>query len=64
VSNSSTSKPGDLTVMDINGKTIFENTVNAGQQVSLDLSFYPGGYYFVRLISDNGTLTRKLILDK
>ena len=64
VSNSSGSKQSDLTVMDINGKTIFENMVNPGQQVNMDLSTYPGGYYFVRMITDNGTLTRKVILNK
>jgi plastocyanin len=64
ISNLSGGNQDDLTVMDINGKTIFENRVNAGQAVSMDLSAYPGGYYFVRLISNNGTLTRKVILEK
>jgi plastocyanin len=64
VQGTATSKIEDLTVMDLAGKTIFSNSITAGQQFSIDLSAYPGGYYFVRLTSDTGVLTRKVILDK
>ncbi len=60
----SAGKVDDLTVMDITGRTIFSNVVSSGQQYNLDLSSYPGGYYFVRVTSETGTLTRKVILDK
>jgi plastocyanin len=60
----SSGKVDDLTVMDITGRTLFSNVVSTGQQYNLDLSSYPGGYYFVRVTSDAGTLTRKVILDK
>lgn len=60
----STGKVDDLKVMDITGKTIFSNVVNSGQQYNIDLSSYPGGYYFVRVTSDTGILTRKVVLDK
>jgi len=59
-----TGKVDNLTVMDITGRTIFSNVVSSGQQYNLDLSAYPGGYYFLRVTSDAGTLTRKVILDK
>jgi hypothetical protein len=54
----------DLKVMDITGKTIFFDVVSSGQQYNLDLSTYPGGYYFLSVSSDTGTLTKKIILDK
>jgi plastocyanin len=64
ISGESAGKIDDLTVMDITGKTIFNNVISSGQQYKLDLSSYPGGYYFVRVSSDTGTITRKVILDK
>lgn len=57
-------KVDDLTVMDITGRMIFSNVISSGQRYNLDLSSYPGGYYFVRVTSETGTLTRKVILDK
>ncbi len=57
-------KVDDLTVMDITGRTIFSNVISSGQRYNLDLSSYPGGYYFVRVTSETGTLTKKVILDK
>jgi plastocyanin len=64
ISGESAGKLDDLTVMDITGRMIFSNIVISGQQYNLDLSSYPGGYYFVRVTSETGTLTRKVILDK
>jgi plastocyanin len=64
VTGESAGKVDDLTVMDITGKTIYSNVVGSSQQYSVDLSSYPGGYYFVRVTSDTGILTRKVILDK
>jgi hypothetical protein len=60
----SAGKVDDLTVMDITGKTVYSNIVSAGQQYSIDLSAFPGGYYFVQVTSEIGTLTKKVILDK
>jgi hypothetical protein len=57
-------KTDDLTVMDLTGRTIFSNTISSDQQYIIDLSAYPGGYYFVQVTSDNGILTKKVILDK
>ena len=64
ISGESAGKVDDLTVRDLTGKTIFSNVVSTGQQYSIDLSAYPGGYYFVQLTSEAGTITRKVILDK
>jgi plastocyanin len=64
VSGESTGKTDNLAVLDITGKTIFSNVVSSGMQYNLDLSSYPGGYYFVKVTSDTGTVTRKVILDK
>jgi plastocyanin len=57
-------KTDDLTVIDITGRTIFSDTIGSDQQYIIDLSSFPGGYYFVRVTSDNGIVTRKVILDK
>ncbi len=64
VPGASVNKTDDLTVMDITGRIIFSDVVSSGLQYNLDLSSYPGGYYFVRVSSDTGTLTRKVILNK
>jgi len=57
-------KLDDLSVMDITGRMIFTKVVSSGQQYSIDLSSQPGGYYFVRLTTDTGVLTKKVVLDK
>ena len=64
ISGEPSGKVDDLKVMDLTGRTIYSNVVNADQQYSIDLSAYPAGYYFVQLTSDNGILTKKVILDK
>jgi hypothetical protein len=57
-------KMDDLTVMDITGRKVLENTISAGQPFNIDLSAFPGGYYFVRLITDSEIKVRKVILEK
>ena len=57
-------KTDNLTVIDLTGKTIFSDIINSDQQYTIDLSSYPGGYYFVQLTSESGTMTKKVILDK
>ena len=64
ITGESTGKVDDLNVMDITGNTVYSNVVSAGQQYSIDLSAFPGGYYFVQVTSEIGTLTKKVILDK
>jgi hypothetical protein len=57
-------KMDDLTVMDITGRRVLENPISAGQSFNIDLSAFPGGYYFVRLTTDSGIKVRKVILEK
>jgi plastocyanin len=64
IPGSSRSKTDVLIVRDLIGRTIFSNTIIQDQEYNIDLSDYPGGYYFVQLTSDAGTMTRKVILDK
>jgi plastocyanin len=64
IPGSSQGKMDILIVRDLTGRTIFSNTISSDQQYIIDLSAYPGGYYFVQLTSDAGTMTRKVILDK
>lgn len=58
------SKSNNLSVLDITGKPIYASSISSGTQYNIDLSAYPGGYYFVKVSSETGTVTRKLILDK
>lgn len=64
IPGASQGKTDVLIVRDLIGRTIYSNTINSDQQYNIDLSAYPGGYYFVQLTSDAGTMTRKVILDK
>ena len=57
-------KMDDVTIIDLFGRTIFENIVNSGQQLSIDLSSYPSGYYVMRVITEEGILTKNIILDR
>ena len=50
-----------LTVVDLNGRAVASCTADAGS-LSLDVSRLAKGTYFVRIVSDNGTAVRKLIV--
>lgn len=55
----------NITIQDAIGNTIYEqNKVNSG--TAIDLTQYPNGLYFVRLIIDEsgGSITEKIILSK
>ena len=64
IPGSSQGKQDALIVRDLIGRTVYSNTISSDQQYNIDLSSYPGGYYFVQVTSDAGTMTRKVILDK
>ncbi|MBN4071283.1 T9SS type A sorting domain-containing protein [Crocinitomix catalasitica] len=57
------SNEATLSFCDLNGRLIYEEALNDMQSISIDLSNFPNGIYFVRLSSSEGTLVRKLSVD-
>jgi plastocyanin len=54
----------DITVTDITGRVIQHQIMNDGSQAGIDLSANTDGTYFVKVAGENGTLTKKVILNK
>jgi hypothetical protein len=54
---------GAIKVSDVFGKTIFETTTSDNELI-LDCSDYPIGFYFIALLRENQIITKKLIVDK
>jgi hypothetical protein len=54
---------GNIKVSDVLGKTLFETTCT-NNEIVLDCSDYPNGFYFITLLRDNQIITKKLIVDK
>ena len=54
-------KINQVVVMDILGRLIYESTVAAAREVELPSHLWPGGSYIVRVETDHGTQTLKLI---
>jgi len=52
-----------ITVLDLNGKEIFQNT-NTKQDQSINLSHLKKGFYFIKLTSEDYTKTTKLVIEK
>ena len=58
-------KGGDLTVFDPLGRMVWEQSVTAQQQqVVLELSQFATGAYQVRLRTENGMVTKGLVVSK
>jgi hypothetical protein len=51
---------GTLKIMDINGKTILETTINTNQQV-IPISSISKGIYFIQYTNSKNTFVKKLI---
>ena len=54
----------DLTLMNITGGTIQHEIVDEGSQFSIDLSANPNGTYLFQIKTENGIVTKKVILSK
>ena len=50
-----------IQVVDVSGRTIFENRINAGSKVTLDLSDDQAGIYLLRVTTTSGTTTKRII---
>jgi plastocyanin len=64
VPGGTTSQILDVAILDFTGKILREETPNSGTAVNIDLSENPGGYYLVRVRTEDGTVTKKIILNK
>ena len=53
-------------VYDLLGNTVYTNNVkkNIGSKISIDFSGFPGNVYYLKVINENGTSIKKVILDK
>jgi phosphatidylserine/phosphatidylglycerophosphate/cardiolipin synthase-like enzyme len=49
-------------VDDVLGRKVFSNTIG-GKQTNLDIFGYSSGIYFVRIITSNNTVTKKLVVN-
>ena len=57
----------DVLVTDIVGKEVFKdkfNSVSGNNIYSINLSHLPEGLYLIKIISENNSFTRRIILDK
>ena len=58
---------GQLAVINVNGQVVYEESLRNGlgsnNQIRLDLRSLPRGFYLVRLISEKGLYTGKILLD-
>lgn len=54
----------EVTVVDLSGKVIFRSKlVDSANLVTLDIHTYPKGTYLVKVSTDSGMLTRKLVVE-
>jgi hypothetical protein len=57
-------KLDDVTIVDLEGRKVFEGVMKAGQVFMIDLSANPDGYYYINVISNDAILTKEIVLDK
>ena len=55
-------KAAEVTIMDINGKSIVSRICSGATDYAFDLSQEPKGYYFVRIIIEGNLTVRRLVL--
>ncbi len=55
---------GGMTVTDVVGKQVYQSTVDAKENISLDLSSLPNGMYFLNMTVEGQVVTKKLMLNK
>ncbi len=52
--------PIQITIADITGKSIYQNTANT--TLSINVSNYPAGIYLIKIVQGNQTMNQKLII--
>ena len=50
-----------IQVLDLSGRSIFEDRINVESKVILDLSNDQSGVYLLRITTDSGTTTKRII---
>lgn len=50
-----------VNISDITGKALYSEKINSGNIISLDLSIYTNGIYFINLIGENISINKKII---
>ena len=53
----------DIVITDIFGKIIFESKIT-GEKMKMDMSTHPNGIYFIKIISERGIVSNKIVLNK
>lgn len=63
IKTSQLEQPGKLTVNNLQGQVIYNETLPATSTITeIDVSTWPAGIYFVNLESEEGSITRKLVV--
>ena len=52
---------GRIVAVETHGRTSLHETLNVKPETTFDLSSVPTGIYFIRVTTDNGTVTRKIV---
>ena len=52
---------GEIVIWDIMGRKVLSQKAESGKQNELDISYLPAGMYFVRVQTDKGVVTRKVV---
>ena len=61
ISNVKNIKLSSYALIDNNGRIIKENSLNVDSNITIDVSDLSNGIYFLKLVSENETLTKKII---
>lgn len=51
-----------LRIVDINGKNVYEQNLSVGGEMQLDISTWSSGIYFIQIVTSEGLITEKLIV--
>ena len=63
IENNSLANQIKVSILDIQGKEIFNNSYNSGETIALDLVHLNKGIYIVKLANENSVVFKKIIID-
>ena len=63
IENNSLANQIRVSILDIQGKEIFNNSYNSGETIALDLVHLNKGIYIVKLANENSVVFKKIIID-
>jgi plastocyanin len=55
---------GNITILDLNGKTVVSQEIDGSRECRFDLSTQPQGFYFIRVKSGDASSVRRLIITR